>query len=33
MGRAGRAFVEESFTRERYLDGLLAIYRELGVTA
>ena len=30
MGRAGRAFVEERFAREQYLDGLLDIYRELG---
>lgn len=29
MGRAGRAFVESRFTREQYLDGLLAIYGEL----
>lgn len=32
MGRAGRSFVEERFTRSHYLDGLLAIYGELGVT-
>lgn len=31
MGRAGRAFVENGFTRERYLEGLLDIYAELGV--
>ncbi len=31
MGRAGRRFVEQHFTRERYLDGLLTIYRELGI--
>ena len=30
MGRAGRNFVEERFTREQYLEGLLDIYRELG---
>ncbi len=30
MGRAGRAFVEERFAREQYLEGLLDIYRELG---
>ena len=30
MGRAGREFVEERFTREQYLEGLLDIYRELG---
>jgi glycosyltransferase involved in cell wall biosynthesis len=31
MGRAGRTFVETSFTRERYLHDLLAIYGELDV--
>lgn len=31
MGRAGRSFVEERFTRAHYLDGLLGIYSELGV--
>ena len=29
MGRAGRAFVEERFSKELYLEGLLEIYREL----
>lgn len=32
MGRAGRTFVEERFTRSHYLEGLLAIYAELDVT-
>ena len=32
MGHAGRTFVEERFTRSHYLDGLLDIYRELGVS-
>ncbi len=32
MGTAGRTFVEERFTRERYRDGLLEIYAELGVS-
>jgi len=31
MGRAGRRFVESRFSREQYLEGLLEIYRELGV--
>ena len=31
MARAGRAFVETRFTRERYLEDLLSIYAELGV--
>lgn len=31
MGHAGRAFVEERFTRSHYLAGLLNIYRELDV--
>ena len=31
MGRAGRTFVEERFSREHYLDGLLEVYRELGI--
>ena len=31
MGRAGRAFVEERFSREHYLSGLLDVYAELGV--
>ncbi len=31
MGRAGRRFVEERFSRELYLEGLLDIYRDLGV--
>lgn len=31
MGRAGRLFVEERFGRDRYLQGLLDIYSELGV--
>ena len=30
MGRAGRSFVEANFSRERYLEGLLDIYGELG---
>ena len=33
MARAGRAFVETRFTRERYLEDLLGIYAELGVYA
>ena len=33
MARAGRAFVETRFTRERYLEDLLGIYAELGVHA
>lgn len=33
MGRAGRRYVEANFSRERYIDGLLEIYAELGVTA
>ena len=33
MGRAGRQFVEERFGRDLYLQGLLDIYRELGVKA
>ncbi len=32
MGRAGRRFVEERFSRELYLEGLLDIYNELGVS-
>ena len=32
MGRAGRRFVEERFSRELYLQGLLDIYTELGAT-
>ena len=31
MGRAGRNFVEERFSREHYLSGLLDVYAELGV--
>ena len=31
MGRAGRTFVEERFSREHYLQGLLDVYGELGV--
>jgi len=31
MGRAGREFAETKFSREQYFDGLLDIYRELGV--
>ncbi len=31
MGRAGRVFVEERFTREHYLAALLEVYAELGV--
>ena len=31
MGRAGRAFVEERFSREHYLTGLLDVYEELGI--
>ncbi len=31
MGAVGRRFVETNFTREKYLDGLLAIYGELGL--
>ena len=33
MGQAGRAFVEERFTREQYLEGLLDIYREVGAVS
>ncbi len=33
MGRAGRAFVEERFSRSHYLQGLVDVYRELGVAA
>ena len=33
MARAGRAFVETRFTRERYLEDLFGIYAELGVYA
>lgn len=33
MGQAGRAFVEANFSRERYLQGLLDIYAELGAKA
>lgn len=33
MGHAGRSFVEERFTRSHYLEGLLGIYDELGLTA
>ena len=32
MGRAGRAFVEERFSREHYLAGLLDVYAELGIS-
>jgi len=32
MGEQGRRFVEERFTRSHYLDGLLNIYSELGIT-
>jgi glycosyltransferase involved in cell wall biosynthesis len=31
MGRAGRTFTEARFTKQHYLDGLLAIYQELDV--
>ncbi len=33
MGHAGRSFVEERFTQNHYLEGLLSIYSELGITA
>ena len=32
MGRTGRRFVEENFSRDRYLQGLLDIYGELGAS-
>lgn len=32
MGRSGRAWVESEFTVERYLERLLALYSEFGVT-
>jgi glycosyltransferase involved in cell wall biosynthesis len=32
MARAGRSFVEAGFGREQYLEGLLGIYDELGVS-
>lgn len=31
MGREARALVEQKFSKQRYLDGLLAVYRDLGV--
>ena len=31
MGRHGRVRVERSFSRQNYLDGVLAVYRKLGV--
>jgi len=31
MGRSGREFARTKFSREQYFDGLLDIYRELGV--
>lgn len=31
MGKAGRSFVEDRFSREHYLAGLLDVYAELGV--
>ena len=31
MGKAGRSFVEDQFSREHYLAGLLDVYAELGV--
>ena len=32
MGRAGREFVEQRFTREHYLQALLDVYNDLGVS-
>ena len=32
MGRAGREFVEQRFTREHYLQALLGVYADLGVS-
>lgn len=31
MGQAGRDYVEKTFSRQRYVDSMLALYRELGV--
>jgi glycosyltransferase involved in cell wall biosynthesis len=33
MGRSGRQWMEKDFTADRYRDGVLDIYRELGVRA
>ncbi|MEQ1601764.1 MAG: glycosyltransferase family 4 protein [Methylophilaceae bacterium] len=33
MGQAGRDYVEKTFSRQRYVDSMLALYRELGVKA
>lgn len=31
IGKAGRDYVEKTFSRQRYVDSMLALYRELGV--
>lgn len=31
MGKAGRAFVQKNFSRERYVDSMLNLYSQLGV--
>lgn len=31
VGKAGRDYVEKAFSRQRYVDSMLALYREIGV--
>lgn len=33
IGESGRDYVEKTFSRQRYVDSMLALYRELGVKA